>query len=293
MERFLIDKLSAVMVVLQEYKNGSLPIPEEESDAEISMNKIRGLLDDEEVFKAMEKVNGATPAFTLELSRPIIFLALKLFPDGKEEHKTARINPGVPIPAAATLVHKIKDEDVKDCPTFPSIAKSLLEWISGSDIVGFNSNRFDVPMLYFHFLRMGLDWDWRSVNMIDAGNIFKIKEERTLSRAVEFYLGRKHEDAHSAEADIIATKQVFFAQLGRYDDLPKSLEELALLSNFNQERIDMAGNFTKDAEGDIIFNFGKHRGRKAKNEPGFLNWMLGQNFPLDTKRIAQKLISGE
>lgn len=211
--------------------------------------------------------------------------------DGKEDIRTMLINPGVPIPKEATDVHGITDEMVKDSPKFVQISKALLDHIKGCDIVGFNSTKFDVPMLVSMFNRVGLSWDWRSVNLIDVRNIFVRKEERTLSAGVKFYLDRDHSEAHSAEEDIKATREVFLQQLARYDDIPKDFKSLALYSNFDKEIVDMAGKFQKNEAGEIVFTFGQHINKVAKNEKGFLNWMLTKDFTKDTKEVVQRLLN--
>lgn len=216
---------------------------------------------------------------------------LKILVDGTEDTRTMLINPGVPIPAEATAIHGITDDMVKDKPTFVAISKSLLQHIKDCDIVGFNSNRFDVPMLYFMFDRVGLVWDWKAVNLIDVRNIFIQKEERTLTAGVKFYLGRDHSAAHSAEADVVATKEILIHQLFWYEDLPKDFKELALYSNYGKEIIDMAGKFLKNEAGEIVFNFGAHKGKVATTEKQYLQWMLNKgDFNKDTKAVVSKLL---
>lgn len=215
---------------------------------------------------------------------------LKIMPNGKKEHKTRLINPGISIPKEATDIHGITDEMVKDAPLFVSISKELHNYIDGCDIIGFNSNKFDVPMLYFSFDRVGLSWDWRKVNLIDVSNIFRINEERTLSAAVKFYLGRKHEEAHSADGDVLATLDILLAQFVRYPEVPKDFKDLALYSNYGKEIVDMAGKFVKNEAGEICFTFGPHVGEPAKNHKGFLNWMQGKDFNKDTLNIAKIIL---
>ena len=246
----------------------------------------------------------------INISRPIVFIdfettgintqedrivemgVIKLFPDGTRSGKEYKVNPTIPIPASATEIHGISDDDVKDSPKFSQLAKGLLDFITGCDLAGFNSNHFDFPLLYAEFDRCGIEWDYNQHQMVDVGNIFKIKETRTLSAAVQFYCKKEHVDAHSALADIEATVDVFQAQILHYEDLPTTIEELSLYSNFGKKRLDMAGKFTLHDDGiTILLNFGKNKGLPAKDDLGFLNWMITKaSFPPDTNRIAHKIL---
>lgn len=243
---------------------------------------------------------------SLKLTRPICFIdlettgtdtnvdkiveicVLKLMIDGTESIKTKRINPGIAIPKQASDVHGITDELVKDEPTFKQFAKSLHELIKDCDIAGFRSNSFDVPLLFNEFVRAGVDWDYRGCSLIDVGNIFVIQEPRTLSAAYKFYVGKELDDAHSAEADIVATKEILLMQMGRYNDLPTDIKKLALFSNYGKEILDANGCFTKDEKGFIVFNFGKHKGVQAHTEKHYLNWMITKGgFPKNTIQFAE------
>ncbi len=205
------------------------------------------------------------------------------------EKRTRRINPTIPIPEQASSVHGITDDMVKDEPTFQQVAKAVLDFITGCDIIGYNSIGYDVPLLFNELERAGLIWDYQGVNFIDVCNIFKIKEPRTLTAAVKFYCDRDHEDAHGAESDVVATIKVLDVQLRKYGLEDLTMGELAKLSNFDKPILDVAGKFTTDADGDIIFNFGVHKGKKAKSEQSYLNWMLKSNFSSDTKRIIRTI----
>ena len=216
---------------------------------------------------------------------------LKMFEDREHEIKTAKVNPGIAIPKAASEVHGITNEDVKDSPTFKQLSHGILSFMQGCDIAGFNSNSFDVPFLYSEFHRSGVVWDYTGINFIDVGNIFKRKNERTLSAAYKIYLGKELDNAHSAEADIIATMQVFKMQLLVHPDLPVTARELAKYSNFDKDIIDLGGSFSKDADGDYIFNFGKHKGLKCKENLSYITWMLGQSFLPDAHKICKQLLS--
>lgn len=221
----------------------------------------------------------------------ICILVLQDFDDPDPLIYHQLINPGMPIPKSASDLHGITDADVLEMPHFGDVAQQIFAFMANCDICGFNSNFFDVPMLYFHFNRAGINWDYKAVNFIDIGQIFKIKEARTLSAAYKFYIGKDLEDAHNAKTDIKATVEVFAAQLKKYPDLPTDRAALALYSNFNRPILDISGKFTIDADGEVIFNFGKHRGCKAANERGFLEWMLGPKaqFNEDTKKVARDL----
>jgi DNA polymerase-3 subunit epsilon len=222
----------------------------------------------------------------------IIELAmLKIVPGAEDETRTRRFNPGIPIPAKATEVHGIHDEDVADLPKFSQYAKGILEYIKGCDILGFNSNRFDCPLLYAEFVRAGLIWDYSGVNFIDAGNIFKIMQPRTLEAAVKYYLQHEHEGAHGAQSDTLATLQVFsrMSELHK-EELPRTIPGLATFSNFDKPMLDLSGKFTTNDQMEIIFNFGPHFEKVATSEPGFLKWMLSKDFAPDTKAICQQLL---
>ena len=247
----------------------------------------------------------------LNLKRPIVFLDLettgvdpakdriveislvKVFPDGKQEVKTRRINPEMPIPAVSTVVHGITDEDVKDCPCFREIAKSLAAYIEGCDLAGFNSNKFDIPVLAEEFLRAGVDVDLKKRRFIDVQNIFHKMEQRTLVAAYKFYCGKELADAHSAEADTLATVEVLKAQLDRYpDDLRNDVDFLAEFSSRNQ-CVDYAGRIVYDDKGVEIFSFGKHKGRSVaevfREEPSYYAWMMNGDFPNYTKKVITEI----
>ncbi len=203
---------------------------------------------------------------------------------------TQRVNPTIPIPKQASDIHGITDEMVKDCPTFKDIAPEIFEAIKGFDIVGYNSINFDIPMLYAELSRAGIVWDYTGVNFIDVCNIFKIKEARTLTAAVKFYLDEDHEDAHGAEADVAATIRVFERQVMKYGLHEQTPEQLALMSNYDRPMLDLSGRFTLNANGDIVFTFGKHKDMLAKDNRSYLDWMLKGEFSEDTKRICRLIL---
>ena len=246
----------------------------------------------------------------LKLKRPIIFFDLettgvepsrdriveismiKVMPDGSEITRTRRLNPQMPIPKEATAVHGITDDDVKDEPSFAQIAKSLCSFMEGCDFGGFNSNRFDLPMLVEEFMRAGVEVDFKSRKFVDVQNIFHKMEQRTLVAAYRFYCGKELTDAHAAEADTRATYEVLKAQLDRYDVLENDIDSLAAFSA-RSEFADYAGRIAYDDKGREIFAFGKYRGRTVEevfaSEPGYYSWMMNGDFPLYTKKVITEI----
>jgi DNA polymerase-3 subunit epsilon len=217
---------------------------------------------------------------------------IKRYPNGDEDVKTRRINPTIPIPPEVTAIHGITDTDVVDCPTFKEIAKSLATFIEGCDIVGYNSIKFDVPMLAEEFLRAGIDIDLRKRKLIDVQNIFHKMEQRTLIAAYKFYCGKDLTNAHSAEADTRATFEVLQAQLDRYPELEN---DMAFLSEFSTRtrNVDYAGRIVFNDKDEPIFNFGKHKGRGVvdvlTSESSYYSWMMNGDFTLDTKRVLTEI----
>ncbi len=246
----------------------------------------------------------------LNLKRPIIFFDLettgvdpakdriveismvKVMPDGEEIVKTRKINPGMHIPEESTAIHGITDDDVKDCPTFPQVAKSLAQFVQGCDFGGFNSNRFDLPLLVEEFMRAGVDVDFKRRKFIDVQNIFHKKEQRTLVAAYKFYCDKELTDAHSAEADTLATYEVLKAQLERYPDLEN---DIAMLADFSArgETADYAGRIVFNDKGVEVFSFGKYKGRSVEEifeiEPSYYTWMMNGDFPLYTKKVITEI----
>ncbi len=215
----------------------------------------------------------------------------------KVEVKTRRVNPTIPIPAEAQAVHGISDEDVKDEPEFRQLAKSLAQWMKGCDIAGYNSLKFDIPLLAEEFLRAGVEFDFRKRKLIDVQNIFHKKEQHTLKAAYKFYCGRNLDNAHSAEADTMATYEVLEAQLDRYKDdeedpLQNDVDFLAKYSIQNRF-LDYAGRIVLNDKDEPVFNFGKHRGKPVKEvlrtEPSYYSWMMDGDFTLDTKKVLTEI----
>ena len=234
-----------------------------------------------------------TTGINITRDRIVEISLLKVHPNGKEESKTRRINPEMPIPPESTAIHGITVEDVKDCPTFKQVAKSLAEMLEGCDMAGFNSSRFDVPMITEEFLRAGVDFDTSKRKFVDVQIIFHKKEQRTLEAAYAFYCDKQLENAHSAEADVIATYEVLKSQLDKYNDLENDVNFLSReYSSFNNN-VDLAGRIIYNDKGVEVFNFGKHRGKSVtevlKNEPSYYSWMMDGDFPLNTKQVLTKL----
>ena len=229
-----------------------------------------------------------TTGVSITSDRIVEISILKVFPNGKEEKKTWLVNPEMPIPAQSTAIHGISNEKVADAPTFKMLAKEVNSWIVDADLGGFNSNRFDIPILAEEMLRAEVDFDMKNTQSVDVQTIFHKMEQRTLTAAYKFYCGKDLENAHSAEADTIATYEVLKAQLDRYEDLENDTSYLAQFST-RQKFADFAGFIKFDKAGDECFAFGKHKGRKVteilNKEPGYFGWLLNADFPLYTKKV--------
>lgn len=241
----------------------------------------------------------------LQLTRPLAFIDLettgtnvatdriieiaivKVMPDRSVQNKVRRINPGMPIPAVTTAIHGISDDDVKDMPLFKQVANELRQFMEHCDIAGYNSNRFDIPMLVEEFLRAGLTFEVDSRRFIDVQKIFHLMEKRTLSAAYKFYCDKDLINAHSAEADAIATYEILEAQLIRYESLLKP--DVDALATFTKEDdyVDFARRIIMQ-NGVEMFNFGKYKGRPVRDvlkaEPQYYDWMMKADFPLNTKQ---------
>lgn len=221
--------------------------------------------------------------------RIVEICAVKIMPNGDQEIKTRRLNPTIPISPEAQAVHGISNEDVKDCPTFKEIAKSLAKWMEGCDFAGYNSIKFDIPLLAEEFLRVGIDFDFRKRNLVDVQNIFHKMEQRTLSAAYKFYCQKDLENAHSAEADTLATYEILKSQLDRYpNDLQNDVKMLAEFST-RSKLVDYAGRIVLNEKDQPIINFGKHKGKTVEEvllkEPSYYAWMMNGDFTLDTKKV--------
>ncbi len=242
----------------------------------------------------------------LKLSKPICFFDLettginittdriveiaifKVYPNGNKESKTWLVNPTIPIPAETTAIHGISDEKVANEPTFAELASSVYNMIKDSDLAGFNSDRFDIPLLAEELLRAGVDFDMKNRVSVDIQTIFHKKEERTLAAAYKFYCGETLENAHSAEADTMATYEILKSQFDRYDDLPQDMKSLSEYTT-RKKTADFAGFIIIDKDGDEAFSFGKNKGKKVNDvletEPGYFSWIQNADFPLYTKKV--------
>ncbi|MDR1745921.1 MAG: 3'-5' exonuclease [Tannerella sp.] len=233
-----------------------------------------------------------TTGVNISKDRIVEISILKVYPNGKEESKTRRINPEVPIPPEATQIHGITDEDVKDCPTFKAIAKSLAAQIEGCDLAGFNSNRFDIPLLAEEFLRAGVDIDLNKRKLVDVQTIFHKMEQRTLSAAYKFYCDRDLDHAHSAESDTKATYEVLKAQLDKYPELQNDIKYIAEFSSFTNN-VDFAGRMIYNEKGEEVINFGKYKGRLVKDvlsfDPSYYSWVMNGDFTLNTKKMLTEI----
>ncbi len=213
---------------------------------------------------------------------------LKVNPDASRESKTWLVNPEMLIPKESTAVHGITDEDVKNAPKFKEIAPKIMQMIAGSDLGGFNSNRFDVPLLAEELLRAGIDFDLSKFKLVDAQTIFHKMEPRNLTAAYKFYCNKELENAHSAEADVLATFEVLDAQVAHYEELPNDIAALSEFS-FHTKFADLAGMIHFDEEQQEIFAFGKYKGQRVKEvfqkDLGYYGWIQSADFPLYTKKI--------
>ena len=228
-----------------------------------------------------------------KLDRIIEISILKVRPDGGHDHRTRRVNPGVPIPPQATAIHGISDDDVAGSPTFRAIAPGLVRFLDGCDLAGFNILNFDLRLLAAEFNRVGLVFPVAGRRIIDACRIYHQREPRDLTAALKFYCGLEHEGAHGAAADVLATTAILDAQVARYADLPRTIEGLHAHCN-DANAIDMSGMFGRDEDGVIVFIRGKYKGRSlsdiAASKPDYLEWMQREDFYDDTKAIAAEAL---
>ena len=233
-----------------------------------------------------------TTGTNINSDRIVEICYLKVHPNGNEEAKTLRINPEMHIPEEASAVHGIYDAAVADCPTFKSIARNIAKDIEGCDLAGFNSNRFDIPVLAEEFLRAEVDIDLSRRKFVDVQVIFHKMEQRTLSAAYKFYCGKNLDDAHSAEGDTRATYEVLKAQLDRYPELQNDIAFLSNYSSFNKN-VDFAGRMVYNDAGVEVFNFGKYKGMPVtevlQRDPGYYGWIQSSDFTLNTKAMLTKI----
>ncbi|MBQ8422783.1 MAG: 3'-5' exonuclease [Coprobacter sp.] len=233
-----------------------------------------------------------TTGINISTDRIVEISYLKVYPDGREETKTMRINPGMPIPPESTAVHGITDADVADCPTFKEVAKSIANDLEGCDLAGYNSNRFDVPLLVEELLRADVQFDMSRRKLIDVQVVFHKMEQRTLSAAYKFYCDKDLEDAHSAQADTHATYEVLKAQLDRYPQLRNDVTALSEFTSYTRN-VDLAGRIIYNEQGVEVFNFGKYKGRSVaevfRTDTGYYGWMMQGDFLLNTKNVITNI----
>lgn len=249
---------------------------------------------------------------SLQLSRPLAFIdlettginiandkiieiyILKVLPDGTNSEKHKLLNPEMPIPKASSDIHGITDDRIKGQPVFKEVANELKQFIDNADLCGFNSNRFDVPLLMEEFLRCDIEIEMANRKLVDVQHIFHSMEKRTLAAAYQFYCQKELVDAHTAQADATATWEILQAQILRYEQLGKTVE--SILDCIGEEKtVDFAKRMMYDDEGVEVFNFGKHKGRRVldvlNNEPQYYDWMMRGEFPLHTKQKLTEIMS--
>jgi len=246
----------------------------------------------------------------LNLKRPLVILDLettgvnvgsdriveiglvKVHPSGSREVRTHRLNPTIPIPAESTAIHGISDEDVKDAPTFADMAQDFFAFLGGSDLAGYNSNKFDIPLLIEEFTRVNMNFDITDRKLIDVQNIFHKMEQRTLSAAYKFYCEKDLSGAHSADADALATYEVLLAQVERYESLKNEVDFLSQFSTI-QKNVDLAGRIVFNDKGQEVFNFGKHKGRLVSEvfrvDTSYYDWMMKGDFATNTKNVITRI----
>jgi len=241
----------------------------------------------------------------LGVDRIVEIAVLKILPDNSQEMKVSRINPEMPIPLESSLIHGIYDEDIQNEPTFKQIGQEFADFLNDCDLAGYNSNKFDIPMLMEEFLRAGINFELEDRKFVDVQNVFHQMEQRTLKAAYTFYCGKQIENAHSAEADIRATYEVLLAQLEKYQNtewedkkgnrsvpVKNDVEALHEFTNLSRP-VDFAGRLVFNESGIEVFNFGKHKGKCVEDvfglEPSYYSWMQQGDFPLYTKKCLEKI----
>ena len=234
-----------------------------------------------------------TTGTNVATDRIVEICILKVNPDASKETITMRINPEIPIPIETSEIHGIYDIDIADAPVFSAVAQKIKDFIGDADLAGYNSNKFDVPLLVEEFLRTDVQFDMESRKFVDVQNIFHKKEQRTLVAAYQFYCSKQLDNAHSAEADTIATYEILEAQLDRYPDIKGEVDFLMDYSTMGPKTADFARRIGIDENGVEIFNFGKNKGSSVeevfRREPGYYSWMMKGDFPGYTKQVITRI----
>ena len=246
-----------------------------------------------------------TTGIKVATDRVVEICILRVHVNGSTQTRTMRINPEMPIPPEVTAIHGITDEDVKDCPTFKQVAHELANLLDNCDLAGFNSNHFDIPLLVEEFLRAEIDFDLKGRRFVDVQNIFHKMEPRNLSAAYQFYCAKELINAHSAEADTVATYEILKAQLDQYAEVTFKdkkgnltrpiVNDIKALSDFSfgLKNVDLIGHIIYNDKNVEVFNFGKHKGKPVaqvlKNEPSYYDWMMKGEFPRSTKKVLTML----
>jgi DNA polymerase-3 subunit epsilon len=246
-----------------------------------------------QLTKPLAVIDLETTGLNLSSDRTIEIAIVKIMPDGKKISKRKLINPEMPIPPASSEIHGITNDMVKDAPTFKQVANELKQFIEHCDLAGYNSNRFDIPMLAEEFLRIGMEFDCKGRKMIDVQKVFHLMEQRTLSAAYKFYCNKNLDGAHNAETDANATWEVLESQVQKYAQLGNNVD--SILKFIGEEQVvDFARRFVFE-NGVEIFNFGKHKGRTVadvlKSEPQYYDWMMKGDFPMHTKQKLTEIFN--
>jgi DNA polymerase-3 subunit epsilon len=246
-----------------------------------------------ELKRPLAVIDLETTGTNVATDRILEIAIVKIMPDGTRQSKTKRVHPCIPIPEASTAIHGITNEDLKECKPFKEVANELKQFLENCDIAGYNSNRFDIPMLVEEFLRAGISFETAGRKFIDVQKIFHLMEKRTLAAAYKFYCEKELEHAHSAEADAMATFEVLLAQIARYEGLKSDVDSL---SDFTKEEdyIDFGRRMVIE-KGVEVFNFGKHKGKSVrvilKEEPQYYDWMMKSEFSLHTKQKLTEIFN--
>ena len=246
-----------------------------------------------------------TTGIKVATDRIVEICILKVNPDGSTKIKTKRVNPEIPIPPEVTAIHGIRDEDVKDAPKFREIAHELMQFLVNCDLAGYNSNHFDIPLIVEEFLRADVDFDLKGRRFVDVQNIFHKMEPRNLSAALKFYCDKELVNAHSAEADTVATYEILKAQLDRYKDvrikdkkgnlIQPVINDISALSEFSflSKNVDLIGHIVYNEKNIEVFNFGKHKGKPVEevfsSEPSYYDWIMKSEFPRSTKKVVTSI----